>query len=41
MEVRWLAVRRARVRFSTRHSREFFPTELTGDEEMKKKNLGE
>ncbi len=33
---RRLAVRRARVRFSTRHHREVFPTEQTSDEEMER-----
>ncbi len=32
-----LAVRQARVRFSARHHREVFPTELTSDEEMEAK----
>jgi hypothetical protein len=31
---RQLAVRKARVRFSARHHREVFLTELTSDEEM-------
>ncbi len=35
--VRWLAVRKARVRFSARYLREVFPTELTCDEEMERK----
>jgi hypothetical protein len=38
--LRRLAVRQARVRFSVRHHREGFPTELTSDEEMER-NLGE
>ncbi len=33
---RWLAVRQARVRFSARHHREVFPTELTSDDEMER-----
>jgi len=33
---RRLAVRHARVRFSTRHHREVFPTEHTCDEEMER-----
>ncbi len=33
---RRLAVRQARVRFSARHHREVFPTELTSDEEMER-----
>jgi hypothetical protein len=37
---RRLAVRQARVRFSARHHREVFPTELTSDEEMER-DLGE
>ncbi len=40
MVVRQLAVRHARVRFPARHPREFFPTELTSDEE-KERNHGE
>jgi hypothetical protein len=38
--VRPLIVWQARVRFSARHPREVFPTELTSDEEMER-NLGE
>ncbi len=34
---RRLAVRQARVRFSARHHREVFPTELTSDEEMERR----
>ncbi len=37
---RRLAVRQARVRFSARHHREVFPTELTSDEEMER-DLGD
>ncbi len=37
---RRLAVRQARVRFSARHHREVFPTELTRDEDMER-DLGE
>jgi hypothetical protein len=37
---RRLAVRQARVRFSARHHREVFPTELQSDEEMER-DLGE
>jgi hypothetical protein len=37
---RRLAVRQARVRFSARHHREVFPTELTSGEEMER-DLGE
>jgi hypothetical protein len=37
---RRLAVRQARVRFSARHHREVFPTDLSSDEEMER-NLGE
>ena len=33
---RRLALRQARVRFSARHHREVFPTELTNDEEMER-----
>ncbi len=33
---RRLAVRQARVRFSARHHRKAFPTELTSDEEMER-----
>ncbi len=33
---RRLAVRQARVRFSARHHREVFPTELTRDEDMER-----
>jgi hypothetical protein len=33
---RWLAVRQALVRFSARHHREFFPTELTSDDEIER-----
>ncbi len=33
---RRLAVRQARVRFSARHPREVFPTELTSDEEIER-----
>ncbi len=33
---RRLAERQARVRFSARHHREAFPTELTSDEEMER-----
>jgi hypothetical protein len=33
---RRLAVRQARVRFSARHLREVFPSELTSDEEMER-----
>jgi hypothetical protein len=35
-QVRRLAVRQARVRFSAWHHREGFPTELTSDEEMER-----
>ncbi len=38
--VRRLAEGQARVRFSARHPREVFPTELTSDEEMER-NLSE
>ncbi len=37
---RRLAVRQARVRFSARHHREVFPTELARDEDMER-DLGE
>ncbi len=37
---RRLAVRQARVRFSARHHRDVFPTELSSDEEIER-NLGE
>jgi hypothetical protein len=37
---RRLAVRQARVRFSARHHREVFPTELTSDDDMER-SLGE
>jgi hypothetical protein len=37
---RRLAGRQARVRFSARHHKEVFPTELTSDEEMER-GLGE
>jgi hypothetical protein len=40
MVVRRLAIRQAQVRFSARHPREDFLTELTSDEEMER-NLGE
>jgi hypothetical protein len=34
LAARRLAVRQARVRFSARHPREVFPTELISDEDM-------
>ncbi len=36
MVARRLAVRQAQVRFSARHHREVFPTELISDEEMER-----